>query len=222
MEIVIKKIERFDLESCSYKDIKSFYSEQCNKRKICLFYKNEKLITILSLEDFYQYCKDEFRFNQYLKLSSNNKIGYDLNSAKAAFEALGKVTYLIQEFHQGYGLFVYKNQKKNDVAKRIYDKLIEKQIHVIRINFPSGVDIIRKNRADIYCSQPLSIYEKLVEKGDIEPPYYLDRITNVKKSDFKNLVSLNGKTIGGTEKKNIYLVGPCISAGWENFEGEKL
>lgn len=222
MEIVTKKIEKFDLESCSYKDIKSFYSEQCNKRTICLFYNKEKLITILSLEDVYQYCKDEFRFNQYLKLSSNNKIGYDLNSAKIAFDVLGKVTYLICQLNQEEGAFIYKNQEKNDIAKRIYDKLIEKQIHVIRINFPSGVDIIRKNRADTYCSQPLSFYEKLVEKGDIDPPYYLDRITNVKKSDFKNLVSLNGKTIGSTEKKNIYLVGPCISAGWENFEGEKL
>lgn len=222
MEIVTKKIEKFDLESCSYKDIKSFYSEQCNKRTICLFYNKEKLITILSLEDVYQYCKDEFRFNQYIKLSSNNKIGYDLNSAKIAFDVLGKVTYLICQLNQEEGAFIYKNQEKNDIAKRIYDKLIEKQIHVIRINFPSGVDIIRKNRADTYCSQPLSFYEKLVEKGDIDPPYYLDRITNVKKSDFKNLVSLNGKTIGSTEKKNIYLVGPCISAGWENFEGEKL
>ena len=75
MEIVTKNIERFDLDSCSYKDIKSFYSDQCNKRTICLFCKKDKLITILSLEDFYQYCKDEYRFNQYLKLSSNNKIG---------------------------------------------------------------------------------------------------------------------------------------------------
>ena len=222
MEIVTKKIEKFDLESCSYKDIKSFYSVQSNKRTICLFYKNEKLITILSLEDFYQYCKDEFRFKQYLNLSSNNKIGYDLNSAKTAFDVLVKVTYLICELNNEDGDFIYKNQKKNDVAKRIYDNLIKNQVHVIRINFPSGLDIVRKNRADIYCSQPLSFYEKLVEKGDIEPPYYLDRITNVKKSDFKNLVSLNGKTIGSTEKKNIYLVGPCISAGLENFEGEKL
>ena len=123
MEIVTKKIERFDLESCSYKDIKSFYSVQCNKRTICLFYKNEKLITILSLEDFYQYCKDEFRFKQYLNLSSNNQIGFDLNSAKAAFEVLGKVTYLIKEIHQDEGIFVYKNIDCNDVAKLIYDKL---------------------------------------------------------------------------------------------------
>ena len=113
MEIVTKKIKRFDLESCSYKDIKSFYSVQCNKRTICLFYKNEKLITILSLEDFYQYCKDEFRFKQYLNLSSNNKIGYDLNSAKAAFEVLGKVNYLIKELHQEEGLFIYKNNDFN-------------------------------------------------------------------------------------------------------------
>lgn len=42
MEIVTKKIERFDLESRSYKDIKSFYSVQSNKRTICLFYKNGK------------------------------------------------------------------------------------------------------------------------------------------------------------------------------------
>ena len=210
MEIVTKKIEKFDLESCSYKDIKSFYSVQSNKRTICLFYKNEKLITILSLEDFYQYCKDEFRFKQYLNLSSNNKIGYDLNSAKTAFDVLVKVTYLICELNNEDGDFIYKNQKKNDVAKRIYDNLIKNQVHVIRINFPSGLDIVRKNRADIYCSQPLSFYEKLVEKGDIEPPYYLDRITNVKKSDFKNLVSLHGKTIGSTEKKNIYLLNPLI------------
>ena len=222
MEIVRKKIIRFDLENCSYSDIKSFYSEQCNKRTICLFYKKEKLITILSLEDFYQYCKDEFRFNQYLKLSSNNQIGYDLHSAKDTFDALGKVTYLIRELYQEDGSFIYKNLKRNDVAKRIYDNLIEKQVHVIRINFPSGVDIIRKNRADIYCSLPLSFYEKLVERGEIEPPYYLDKITNVKKSDFKSIVSLKGKILGTKEKRNIYLVGPCITAGWDNFEGEKL
>ena len=109
MEIVTKKIKRFDLESCSYKDIKSFYGEQCNKRTICLFYKNEKLVTILSLEDLHQYCRDEFKFENYLKVSSNNKIGYDLNSAKAAFEVLGKVNYLIKELHQEEGLFIYKN-----------------------------------------------------------------------------------------------------------------
>ena len=49
MEIVRKKIKRIDLGNCSYDDIKVFYSDQCNKRTICLFYKKEKLITILSV-----------------------------------------------------------------------------------------------------------------------------------------------------------------------------
>ncbi len=34
---------------------------------------------------------------------SNNKIGYDLNSAKVAFDVLEKVTYLIQELRQEEG-----------------------------------------------------------------------------------------------------------------------
>lgn len=222
MEIVTKKIKRFDLESCSYNDIKSFYSEQCNKRTICLFCKKDKLITILSLEDFYQYCKDEYRFNQYLKLSSNNKIGYDLNTAKVAFDVLGKVTYLIQELRQENGSFIYKNKNFNDIAKHIYDKLIEKQIHVFRINFPDCVDIERNNRANTHCSMSLDIYEPLVENGDIEPPYYLDKITNIKKSEFHKLLSIQGKIFGNKEKKTIYVVGPCIAGGWTNFEGEKL
>ena len=67
MEIISKKVKRFD-SNCSYRDIKSFYSEQCNKRTICLFYKNEKLVTILSLEDLHQYCRDEFKFENYLKV----------------------------------------------------------------------------------------------------------------------------------------------------------
>ena len=202
MEIVTKNIERFDLDSCSYKDIKSFYSDQCNKRTICLFCKKDKLITILSLEDFYQYCKDEYRFNQYLKLSSNNKIGYDLNSAKVAFDVLGKVTYLIQGLRQENGSFIYKNKNFNDIAKHIYDKLIEKQIHVFRINFPDCVDIKRKNRANTHCSMSLDIYEPLVENGDIEPPYYLDKITNIKKSEFHKLLSIQGKIFYGEFMKS--------------------
>ena len=222
MEIVTKKIERFDLESCSYKDIKSFYSEQCNKRTICLFFQKEKLITILSLEDFYQYCKDELKFNQYLKLSSNNQIGFDLNSAKAAFEVLGKVTYLIKEIHQDEGIFVYKNIDCNDVAKLIYDKLETNNIHVIRINFPFKEDVVRKNRADFYCSTSIASYARLVEKGDIEPPYYFDKITNIKKSEVHSIVSVHGQTLGKNEKKTIYVVGPCIAGGMVNFDGEKL
>lgn len=222
MEVVTKKIKRFDFDNCSYKNIKSFYSEQCNKRTICLFYKKNKLITILSLEDFYQYCKDEYRFKQYLEFSSNNKIGYDLNSAKVAFDVLEKVTYLIQELRQEEGSFIYKNQKKNDVAKLIYDRLSQKSVHVFRINFPSCKEIVRKNRADFYCSVPLSSYEKMVEKGDLEAPYYLDKITNIKKNEFHERKSFHEKIIGNSECKTIYLVGPCITAGLENFEGEKL
>jgi hypothetical protein len=221
MEIISKKVKRFD-SNCSYRDIKSFYSEQCNKRTICLFYKNKKLVTILSLENLHQYCRDEFKFENYLKVSSNNKIGYDLNSAKAAFEVLGKVNYLIKELHQEEGLFIYKNNDFNDVAKLIYDKLVEKNVHPIRINFPMREDINRKNRSDFYCTQRLNSYEKLVENGDIEPPYYLDKITNIKKNEFHTIVSIHGKTLGNNENRTIFLVGPCITAGSENFEGEKL
>lgn len=213
MDIVTKKIKRFDLGNCSYNDIKTFYSEKCNKRTICLFYKKEKLITILSLEDFYQYCKDDFRFNQYLKLSSNNQMGYDLNSAKAGFEVLGKVTYLIHELHNDDGVFIYKNQERNDIAKRIYDKLLENRVHVYRINFPFGFDIVRKNRANVYCSQSPDYYEKLVENGEMDPPYYLDKISNIKKTEFHTIVSILGKTLGQKEKKTIYIVGPCIAGG---------
>ena len=222
MDIVTKKIKRFDLGNCSYNDIKTFYSEKCNKRTICLFYKKEKLITILSLEDFYQYCKDDFRFNQYLKLSSNNQMGYDLNSAKAGFEVLGKVTYLIHELHNDDGVFIYKNQERNDIAKRIYDKLLENRVHVYRINFPFGFDIVRKNRANVYCSQSPDYYEKLVENGEMDPPYYLDKISNIKKTEFHTIVSILGKTLGQKEKKTIYIVGPCIAGGVVNFENEKL
>ena len=105
-----------------------------------------------------------------------------MNSAKAAFEVLGKVNYLIKELHQEEGLFIYKNNDFNDVAKLIYDKLVEKNVHPIRINFPMREDINRKNRSDFYCTQLLTSYEKLVENGDIEPPYYLDKITNIKKN----------------------------------------
>lgn len=222
MDIVTKKIKRFDLGNCSYNDIKAFYSEKCNKRTICLFYKKEKLITILSLEDFYQYCKDDFRFNQYLKLSSNNQMGYDLNSAKAGFEVLGKVTYLIHELHNDDGVFIYKNQERNDIAKRIYDKLLENGVHVYRINFPFGFDIVRKNRANVYCSKSPDYYEKLVENGEMDPPYYLDKISNIKKTEFHTIVSILGKTLGQKEKKTIYIVGPCIAGGVVNFENEKL
>ena len=222
MDIVTKKIKRFDLGNCSYNDIKAFYSEKCNKRTICLFYKKEKLITILSLEDFYQYCKDDFRFNQYLKLSSNNQMGYDLNSAKAGFEVLGKVTYLIHELHNDDGVFIYKNQERNDIAKRIYDKLLENRVHVYRINFPFGFDIVRKNRANVYCSKSPDYYEKLVENGEMDPPYYLDKISNIKKTEFHTIVSILGKTLGQKEKKTIYIVGPCIAGGVVNFENEKL
>lgn len=221
-DIVTKKIKRFDLGNCSYNDIKAFYSEKCNKRTICLFYKKEKLITILSLEDFYQYCKDDFRFNQYLKLSSNNQMGYDLNSAKAGFEVLGKVTYLIHELHNDDGVFIYKNQERNDIAKRIYDKLLENGVHVYRINFPFGFDIVRKNRANVYCSKSPDYYEKLVENGEMDPPYYLDKISNIKKTEFHTIVSILGKTLGQKEKKTIYIVGPCIAGGVVNFENEKL
>ena len=222
MDIVTKKIKRFDLGNCSYNDIKAFYSEKCNKRTICLFYKKEKLITILSLEDFYQYCKDDFRFNQYLKLSSNNQMGYDLNSAKAGFEVLGKVTYLIHELHNDDGVFIYKNQERNDIAKRIYDRLLENGVHVYRINFPFGFDIVRKNRANVYCSKSPDYYEKLVENGEMDPPYYLDKISNIKKTEFHTIVSILGKTLGQKEKKTIYIVGPCIAGGVVNFENEKL
>ena len=68
----------------------------------------------------------------------------------------------------------------------------------------------------------LDIYEPLVENGDIEPPYYLDKITNIKKSEFHKLLSIQGKIFGNNEKKTIYVVGPCIAGGWINFEGEKL
>ena len=223
MEIVRKKIKRIDLGNCSYDDIKVFYSDQCNKRTICLFYKKEKLITILSLEDFYQYCKDEFRFKQYLKLSANNRIGYDLHSAKEAFKVFCKLTYLIQVLYQEEGIFIRKNQvDDNEIAKRVFDKLKQKEINVFRINFPSGEDIVRKNRANIYCSVPLSSYEKMVENGDLEAPYYLDKITNIKKNEFHSIVSIHGKTLGQNEKKSIYIVGPCIAGGMVNFENEKL
>ena len=77
--------------------------------------------------------------------------------------------HLIQELRQENGSFIYKNKNFNDIAKHIYDKLIEKQIHVFRINFPDCVDIKRKNRANTHCSMSLDIYEPLVENGDIEP-----------------------------------------------------
>ena len=65
-------------------------------------------------------------------------------------------------------------------------------------------------------------YEKLVENGEMDPPYYLDKISNIKKTEFHTIVSILGKTLGQKEKKTIYIVGPCIAGGEVNFENEKL
>ena len=221
MLIVEKEIVKYSYEDTDFSTITCFYSEEKNKDKICLFYSDDELKTLFSYEDFYKWER-ETEYVYYLRTSNNNRSGYEIDEAGKIFEKFPSWQYLIVELGVDRGNFICSRlTSEREIINSIFKTLSKKGIHVYRINIPLPEDIVEENRADYVCKNAMGNYLRLIQEHAVNPPEYIQKITDVPEQDLRPSKNLHGKIIG-EHRKTIFLVGPCIIGGWGNPDGERL
>lgn len=158
----------------------------------------------------------------FIRNSNNCHIGFDENVAEEIFERFPAWKYLIQDIKEMSGTFLYKDGRGIGKVNDIYEVLKNKGVHVYRISIPSVEDIdntecygVGKKHNRVYA------IANLIADGGMQPPEYIDKITDMEIGRYTKRAYTLGKTYGNGNRK-IYIVGPCIVAGWENLEKESL
>lgn len=219
MITINRKILRFQKSGVSISMLTDFYQSAENRSVIVLIYENGRLLTLLSYEDLLR-ISGESQLSFYLEKSNNCQI-WDASESDAlenAFSRFPLYNYLILSLTEDSGMFACRNVI-SDQYTLIFDLLREKGVHTYRLNLPDRNDI--PNDHGDKCKINFSAYIRGVELGDLKPPLYIDKISNVPPERLKAPGPLSGRVIGKSNR-TLYLIGPCIVQGWENPEGERL
>lgn len=96
--------------------------------------------------------------------------------------------------------------------------LKEKNVNVYRVKIPSGS---ASSGYGMHCKTFYTKWIDVVECGDLAPPMYLERISDVKAADLKRAPTLYNTQMGDWSR-TIFLVGACIVGGFVNPVGERL
>lgn len=219
--IAYKPIRRCDVGEVTHAFLSDFYKLTNNHDIVLMIYNGQKLVTLISYND-YIHLKDETQVRFYIKGSNNNFIWntFAKEEIEAAFHDYPMLNYLILELYPLEGCFACR--VTNDIeCRKITSVLKSKCVQVYCVNIPGRYEITNDACHGEGVKYGLWEYYKFISNGELEPPWYIDKITNIKITSDTKICNLHGSILGNSNKK-IYLVGACIAGGWTNQEKESL
>lgn len=219
--IAYKPIKRCDVGEVTLAFLTDFYKLASNHNTVLILYNGQTLVTLISYDD-YIHLKDESQVLFYIKGSNNNLIwnAFTKEEIETAFSDLPMVNYLILELYDAEGYFACR--MTNDIeCKKIASVLKSKCVETYCVNIPGRNDITNNACHGEGVKYGLWEYYKFISNGELEPPWYINKITNIKITSDTKICNFHGNKLGNSNKK-IYLVGACITGGWTNQEKESL
>lgn len=219
--IAYKPIRRCDVGEVTLDFLTDFYKQASNHDVVLILYNGQKLVTLISYND-YIHLKDETQVLFYIKGSNNNLIwdSFTKEEIEKAFNDFPTLNYLILEIYNSEGYFACR--VTNDIeCRKITSVLKSKCVQVYCVNIPGRDDITNNECHGDGVKYGLWEYYKFISNGELEPPWYINKITNIKITSDTKICNFHGSKLGNSDKK-IYLVGACITGGWTNQEKESL
>lgn len=218
-QIERRMIKKFQREEITIDVLRDLYNDKENRQIIILIYDNDKLITLLSYEDFLNIdseCKVQF----YLNEINNNQIWKehqieDILTSSPIFK------YLILEMYNGWGIFAKRMIHDNADIEKAYKSLKAKGVHVFKVNIPYAKDV-KNQKCHGTEKSMMAHYIHIISDVGFSLPSYIDKITDTHIDSTTRLGNLEKESVLGEGNRSIYLVGPCIIMGYTNPPKETL
>jgi len=218
-QIEKRKIKKVQGEKISLDVLSDIYSDIENQEIIVLLYDYDKLITVLSYEDFLD-IDSEYKFQFYLNELNNNQV-CGVHQIEETLEISPMFRYLILDIHNSWGIFAKRAGNYNACIEKAYKMLKYKGVHVFKVNLPYAEDISNPKCHGIE-KNILAHYLHVISDEGFSLPSYIDKITNIRIDSTTKLANLEKESALGEGIRSIYLVGPCIIMGYTNPQKETL
>lgn len=214
----VVKLQRQDI---TFINLHNFYADKENHLKIVLVYEGSELRTLLSYEEWMR-IQDETQLRFYLYHSNNNHIWRNVSfgQLKKISERFPLFRYFIVRINESDGDFISRILGHEEISKS-FELLQNKGAQVFRVKIPRLDHITNDKCCGMEMKHTMYEYYDMIVDGDLEEPWYLQKMTDTIPTQGVKIGNVWGKTLGEASR-TIYIVGPCIAGGIIVPEGESL
>jgi len=230
IELEEKRIHIIQFQEVSMELICDYYKEADHGDTVLLIFDESRYITNISYDEVSRCYEDKelMYFLTYIYRNKHVNNSSDMfEQAKLIFEKNRYVSYILlkDSINSGKAFFyhtIMDNENYQNTMGDVYRALKKKGINIFMVRVPDKEEIKTEKKHDEwglgFFSAPIN-WSKSRERSMQE---YLYKITDFDYADAKENILYKKAETYGKESKTIFLVGPCIVAGWENCIGESL
>lgn len=228
IKLIEKKIQIIQIRNSTLDFFCDFFAEPKNRKTILVIYDHECYVTNIGYEEARGFC-DEKEFAYFLyyickekdveeqnfevaeRILQNNYIHYVLVKNKIATDE---------------SMFFYSDLVMMDETykKELYGLkhlLIEEGVHIYFVRVPRIGDIKKRTEWNLDSFAVVMNWAKAREK---QMKAYLKKFTDLEYAEAKRKVMsiIKAEEQIGEGSRTIFLVGPCIIGGWENYPEDRF
>lgn len=233
IDLVEKAVQCAQFRDITLEYLSNFYMEKDNQGTVLLIYNGDDYLTNIGYEEARKFC-DQNDLTYFLVVNDKSVAGdKDLKKkAEKIFDMNSWIDYVLLKngkIHNNKACFYsnimdIKEQYINNL-KCLKGQLQEEGINTYFVKIPKIDDLAPTAR------HPEWKYESFAAPINWSPARkelmvrYLNRFTELSYDDAKKrILNKESKKVycGEQKVRSVYLVGPCIVAGWESVAGEEL
>lgn len=225
-----KKVHIIQIQEISMMFICDYYAVEDNHDTILLIFEGTKYVTNISYDEVSR-CGEEKELMYFLNYIYRDKCVNDCKDmyeqAKLIFERNFHISYILlkDSISSGKALFYHSIMNTENYQKAMGDIkriLKEKGINVFMVSVPDKGEVSEEKRHGEWGLGFFSAPINWSRSRESAMKKYLYNFTEFEYDDAKENILHKRSEVYGEEAKKIFLVGPCIVAGWENCMGESL
>ena len=231
VKLIEKSIHMVQLKDFTLNYVCDFYSNENNRKVILLIFNGNEYFSNISYEEAATFLDEKELIYFVGYLSKEKSLSFSSDIEKGAEKILQKNPYVYillknsEDLKKGIALFytnlIFIEQWYTKALNELKDTLQTENINVHLIKIPQIGDLEEKVKHPEWTLGRLSAKLNWTEALEGEMKKYLSKFTELDYANAKkSIIDKSFTNQLGDGLRTIYLVGPCIAAGWENFEGD--